>query len=248
MFRAFAALILLATAAGAANYTPPSAVHYCVDLGAPAGLIQWNVTPETDSDWSLHRYPDGNGQFSRRGTIGLHTPDYAAAMADLEITFDEVDVRDAYCTRDLELLERGQAVRIAGDYSTPFAPGLWSWGRRGWSTQDWRVFVEYNRRALARNMPPWEVEAYVSVILEQVEDAERVCKIGAGFAADPAAGGWAMTPAGTCRPSKWTRPGTLSPAWARPARIELTDPETGLPEFNQHRRSTGTLSVDVVRR
>lgn len=230
------------------TYTPPSAVHYCTDFGAPPGLIQWHIKPATDPQWHLHRYPDGNGGFSKRGTAGMHTSDYAAALADLGYTYTEVDVRDAYCTRDVQLLEGGQAVRISGDYSTPFEPGLWSWGRRSWSTKDWRVFVQYNRGALARNMPPWEVDAYIAVILQQVEDAERVCAIGQGFAADPAAGDWGLNAAGDCRRRAWTNPGKLSPSWARPHRIELTDPELGSPGFEPGRLSTGNLSTDVIRR
>lgn len=236
------------------RYSPASGTNYCVGLDVdgvpfPPGQIQWGVRPENDREWYLHRYPDKLGQFTRRGTSGLHTSDYLAALADLGYKFDEVDVQDAYCSRDYELLDRAHAFRIADEgCPTPFQPD--EWGRRSWSTEQWRTFVQYGRQALEINLGPRDAATCIAVILEQADDADRTCKIGAGFASDLAAGGFAFNKAGDCRPTfrGWFRPGKLEPEWARPrgrAAIVVPDREVG---FDPGRESTGGVDTDLVRR
>lgn len=228
-------LVVLASVAEGqgATYQPPSLLHWCVVPDVlPDGTRVY--TPRRIDTSQLPAGPDDHGWAARRygpdssvGTLGLHSPDYESALVDLGYQVTPWAVRDAYCTRDAELLARGQAVRIAGDLSTPFSPGFWAWGRRAWNVPAWRAFCEYNTRALEINMGAAAAAEYCQVIELQLQLAEQACRGEGGPAASPSAGAWRPNGYGVCYPSAWTRPGRLEPDWARPVRIELADPELG---------------------
>lgn len=231
--RLIAALLvgLAAPLAAQVGYSPPTLSHWCViptfDEAGTAryepGTIDLSALPKAfdpvsihDPDWQYRRY----GKGWRRGALGLHSPDYYAALVDVyggEPTV--VEVKDAYCVRDQLLLDRGVVVRIAGNESTPFAPGLWRLGRRGWDLAAWETFLEWNARAIRMSMGA-AAEPYMAAVRAQLELAKRACAGGGGPAADPAAGAWAADRAGRCVASAWTRPGRLDGRWS----LEVGDP------------------------
>lgn len=260
---AFAAVAYVDGAFALDAYTPPSLVNYCVGpTENPDGTIEFKPgfidlgqfpSSETDVTWISRRYRDYENRRNpgaRRGTSGFHEPEYRAALVELGYAGTKVETRDAYCSKDEGLLSGAVAVRISGNESTPFEPGIWYFGRRGWDTDQWRTSVTHSipRRAIYSNMGKAAAEQYIGVVRYQVELAELACKTGSGPAADPAAGAWELNKAGKCRAGAWTRPGALSPAWARPVTILGPAVEGDISEFNPGRLSTGFLSTDMTRR
>lgn len=238
------------------RYSPPTNVHWCVDPDPATqqftpGKIDFSQVPKsaTDGSWPARRYRTADGQRNpgaMRGTTGLHTPDYTTALEELGYVADVVSTRDAYCTRDTEVLSRAQAVRIAGDESTPFSPGVWSWGRRNWDVSSWETFLQYNARAIRMNMGQ-QADFFVAVVRYQLAQALEACTQGTGPASDPSAGDWRLNRAGKCKPEAWTRPGKLEPYWARPVRIDMGTPEfpAASLDFVPSRRSTGDLATSI---
>jgi hypothetical protein len=197
------------------EYHPPTSTHHCVapvrtEAGVewPTGTINFAATPELlgTPGWLVARY----GPTWWYGALGLHGPDYEAALRDLGYRVHVVAIKDAYCVRDQRLLDRAMGIRISGDTSTPFEPGLWR-GRRGWTYEIWITFRKTNEHIILAD--PSLGVVYLAVLDAQLALIHQACYgDGNGPASDPSAGAWKASRPGYCRATS-NRFGKPDPSW-----------------------------------